>query len=118
VIWQGLTIISFGFCLNEIGLVENNDQIKILDITDFEKNENEKLLIQSQDIFRQLRSHLPSDSKEFVNQIRNICQTGPARMLIAINNNEILGLAIYRISHTIKYSTHIYSDDLVTDVNR
>jgi len=113
---QGLTITSFGFCLNEIELLENNDSIKILDITDFE--ENEKLLIQSQDIFRQLRPHLPTHHQEFVNQIRNICQTGPARMLIAINNNEILGLAIYRISHTIKYSRHIYCDDLVTDANK
>jgi GNAT superfamily N-acetyltransferase len=118
----GLTISSFGFCLNKIQLLEGNNQIIIIDITDLPENENEKFLIQSQNIFRQLRPHLPIDQKEFIDQIRQICQTGPARMIIAINNDDekkdILGLAIYRISHNIKYSKYIYCDDLVTDENK
>jgi GNAT superfamily N-acetyltransferase len=118
---HNLTISSFGFCFNRGQLSENNNQINVIDITDLPENENEELLIKAQDVFRQLRPHLSSDQKVFINQIRNICQTGPARMLIARNNDEqkdILGLAIYRISHNIKYSKHIYCDDLATDENK
>jgi len=118
---HGLTISSFGFCLNKIDLLENNNQINVIDITDLAENENKQLLIQAQGVFRQLRPHLPNDQKAFIDQIRNICQTGPAHMLVAISNDEkkdILGLAIYRISHNIKYSKYIYCDDLITDENK
>jgi GNAT superfamily N-acetyltransferase len=92
----------------------------VIDITDLPEKENEQLLIQAHDIFRQLRPHLPTDQKAYINQIRNICRTGPARMIVVINDDEkkeILGLAVYRVTHNIKYSKHIYCDDLVTNEN-
>ena len=116
---HGLIISSFGFYLNRIALLQNNDQIEVLDITDFDVKENEQWLIKSQEVFRQLRPHLSADRDEFIKQIRNVCQTGPARLLIAKNNEgKVLGLAVYRLSNTIKYSAHIYCDDLVTDENQ
>jgi GNAT superfamily N-acetyltransferase len=115
---HGLTIITFEFYVKDNQLLPSNDQIHVFDITDLPEKENEELLIQAQDIFLQLRPHLPTDQKAYVNQIWDICRTGSARMIVAINNDEkkeILGLAVYRATSNIKYSKHIYCDDLVTN---
>jgi GNAT superfamily N-acetyltransferase len=93
----------------------------VIDITDTPEKENEQLLIQGHEIYRQLRSHLPADQGAYVKQIREICRTGPARIIIAISNDEkkeILGLALYRVTRNVNYSTHIYCDDLVTNENK
>jgi len=114
----GLTILVFEFYLKNHQLLSSNNQIHVIDITDLPENENEQLLIRAHDIFRQLRPHLPTDQKAYINQIQDICRTGPARMIVAINDDEkkeILGLAVYRITYNIKYSKHIYCDDLVTN---
>jgi GNAT superfamily N-acetyltransferase len=116
----GLTILLFEFYLKNHQLLPSNNQIHVIDITDLPENENEQLLIRAHDIFRQLRPHLPTDQKAYINQIRDICRTGPARMIGAINNDEkkeILGLAVYRVTRNIIYSKHIYCDDLVTNEN-
>jgi GNAT superfamily N-acetyltransferase len=117
----GLTILVFEFYLNNYQLLESNKQIRVIDITDLPEKENEQLLIQAHDIYRQLRPHLPTDQKAYINQIRDVCHTGPARMIIAINDDEkkeILGLAVYRVTRNVKYSKHIYCDDLVTNENK
>jgi GNAT superfamily N-acetyltransferase len=117
----GLTILLFEFYLKNHQLLPSNNQIHVIDITDLPENENEQLLIRAHDIFRQLRPHLPTDQKAYINQIRDVCHTGPARMIIAINDDEkkeILGLAVYRVTRNVKYSKHIYCDDLVTNENK
>jgi GNAT superfamily N-acetyltransferase len=113
----GLTITLFEFYLKINQSLPSNDQIRLIDITDLPEKENEQLLIQAHDVHRQLRPHLPSDPKAYINQIRDICSTGPARMVVAVNNDEILGLTIYRVTEDIKYAKHIYCDDLVTNEN-
>jgi GNAT superfamily N-acetyltransferase len=113
----GLTITLFEFYLKTNQSLPSNDQIRLIDITDLPEKENEQLLIQAHDVHRQLRPHLPSDRKVYINQIRDICSTGPARMVVAVNNDEILGLTIYRVTEDIKYAKHIYCDDLVTNEN-
>ncbi|CAF3237498.1 unnamed protein product [Rotaria sp. Silwood2] len=113
----GLTINTFEFYLKNNQLLESNNKINVIDITDLEENENKQFLIRAYDIYRQLRPHLPDDQTAYINQIRNICRLGPARIIIAINNNEILGLAAYRITYNVIYSKHIYCDDLVTNEN-
>jgi len=113
----GLTISVFEFYLKTNQILPSNDQIRLIDITDLPEKENEQLLIQAHDVHRQLRPHLPSDPKAYINQIRDIYSTGPARMIVAVNNDEILGLTIYRVTEDIKYSKHIYCDDLVTNEN-
>jgi GNAT superfamily N-acetyltransferase len=113
----GSTISIFEFYLKNSPVLPNNDQIQVVDITDLPEDENEKLLTRAQDVFRQLRPHLSTDQKVYIKQIRDICRTGPARMLVAISNEDILGLAVYRVSNNIKYLTHIYCDDLVTNDN-
>lgn len=117
----GLTIIVFEFYMKDYQLLKSNDQIRVIDITDLPEKENEKLLIQVHEIYRQLRPHLPADQKAYINQIRDICRTGPARLIIAINSNEtkdVLGLSLYRVSRNVEYSKYIYCDDLVTDENK
>ncbi|CAF3651045.1 unnamed protein product [Rotaria sp. Silwood1] len=114
----GFTINVFEFYLKNTQLLESNQLIHIIDITDIIENENEQYLIQAYDIYRQLRPHLPDNQITYINQIRNICRTGPARIIIAINNNnEVFGLATYRITYNVTYNKHIYCDDLVTNEN-
>ena len=108
----GLTIITYEFCLTNLQPSESNDRIRIIDMPD------DDLLLRAQDVYRQLRPHLPEDGKSFLGQIRDICRTGPARVLIATSNDtaaEILGVAAYRVTHTAMHSEHIYCDDLVTN---
>ncbi|CAF1575337.1 unnamed protein product [Rotaria magnacalcarata] len=112
----GLTIYVFEFFLRNSELLKSNDQIRIVDVTELSEKDNAQLLIQAHGIFRQLRPHLPDDEKTYVNQIRDICRTGPARIIVAMND-EILGLAVYRVTRNMKYAEHIYCDDLVTNEN-
>ena len=116
----GLTIHEFEFYVKNDQLSPLNNQISITDITELSEEENEQLLIRTHHIHRQLRPHLPSDREAYINQIRDICRAGPARMLVAINNDkkkEAVGLAVCRITCNTKYSKYIYCDDLVTDEN-
>jgi GNAT superfamily N-acetyltransferase len=117
----GLTIMVFEFDLRNFQLLPSNDQIHVIDITDVPEKENEQLLIQSHEIYRQLRPHLPTDQQAYIKQIRDICRTGPARIIVAISNDEkkeILGLSLYRVTRNVNYSKHIYCDDLVTNENK
>ena len=118
---HGFTVSSFGFCLTDCALLPGNDQIRAMDITDLPEKENEAMLLHAQSVFRQLRPNLSSDPKAFIEQIRRICQTGPARMVVAVredDHTDVLGLAIYRLSKNIKYAEHLYCDDLITDENK
>lgn len=114
----GLTVLIFGFYLTNFQSVESNNEIRVIDITDLPEEENEELLKQAHEIYLQLRPHLPIDQKAYITQIRDICRTGPARLILAINNNEILGLSLYRVSRNVEYSKYIYCDDLVTNENK
>lgn len=111
----GLQIIVFEFFLQNLQLLTSNEQIQVVDITDLPEKENEKILSEAQNIYRQLRPHLPADRQAYIQQIRSICRTGPSRLIVAMSNNQILGLAMYRVTQNINYSQHIYCDDLVTD---
>ena len=117
----GLTIIVYEFYVDQLQVLASNDRIEIIDITDLPEKENERLLLQAQDVHRQLRPHLPEDPQAYIRQVREICRTGPARLVIAINWDErkdVLGLAVYRVTNNTRYSQHIYCDDLVSDENK
>lgn len=114
----GLTVLIFGFYLTNFQSLESNNEIRVIDITDLPEEENGQLLKQAHEIYLQLRPHLPIDQKAYITQIRDICRTGPARLILAINNNEILGLSLYRVSRNVEYSKYIYCDDLVTNENK
>ena len=114
----GLTISVYEFDMERFQILPPNDQIHAMDITDLPEDENERFLLEIQAVHRQLRPHLPPDPQKYIKQIREICQTGPARLIVVVSNNErkeILGLALYRITENTHYSKHIYCDDLVTN---
>lgn len=115
----GLSIVAFEFYLNNYPLLESNNQIQVIDITDIENDEH---LSSAYNVFRQLRPNLPTDEKAYINKIRSVCRTGSARMIVAMKIDdekmEILGLAVYRVASNTKYSTHLYCDDLVTNENK
>lgn len=114
----GLTISVYEFNMEKFQILPENEQIHAMDITDLSEDENERYLLEIQNVHRQLRPHLPIDQQKYIKQIREICQTGPARLIVVVSNNEkkeILGLALYRITENIHYSKHIYCDDLVTN---
>lgn len=112
----GLTVIVFEFDLQNFQLFKSNDRIQVIDVTDLPTNENEQLLVQVQRIYRQLRPHLPEDQSTYIKQIRDICRTGPARLILALDDQrQVLGLSMYRVTRNVNYSQHIYCDDLVTD---
>jgi len=117
----GLTILLFEFYLQNYQLLTSNNQINVIDITDLPEKEYEQVLIEAHDIYRQLRPHLPTDQRAYIDQIRNICRTGPVRIIVAIKNDdekkEVFGLALYRVTRNVKYSEYIYCDDLVTNEN-
>ena len=117
----GFTISSFGFCLDQCNTLPSHDGIQVIDVTELPDKENEQLLGAAQETFRQLRPNLSSDLGTFIEQVRHIYHTGPAHLLAAVSNDEkrtVLGLAMYRHSHTIKYDQHIYCDDLITDESK
>ena len=100
----GFTIIVFEFSVDQLQALDSNDRIEIIDITDLPEKENERLLMQAQDVHRQLRPHLPKEPQAYIRQVREICRTGPARLLIAMDREErknVFGLAVYRVSRTV-----------------
>lgn len=118
---HGFTVSSFGFYFDHCEILPGNDEVRAIDITDLPEKENEEMLLQAQSVFRQLRPNLPADPRAYIDQIRSICQAGPARMVVAVrrdDSKDVLGLAIYRRSKNIKYGEHLYCDDLITDENK
>lgn len=114
----GLTIIVFEFGVDQLQALDSNDRIEIIDVTDLPEKENERLLMQAQDVHRQLRPHLPEEPQAYIRQVREICRTGPARLIVAIDRDEqknVLGLAVYRVTDSTRCSRHIYCDDLVSN---
>lgn len=113
---HGLEMSSFGFYLDKIRYSEDSEQMEVIDASN-----NEELILRAQGVYRQLRPILSEDQQAYLKEIRNICQTGPAHMLVAVSNDAekaVLGIAMYRVANHIKYAKHIYCDDLITDQSK
>ena len=67
-------------------------------------------LTRAEGIHRQLRPHLPSDYKEKMTRV-----LADARMALAVEGDEVLGLAVYRWHENTYDGLKFYIDDLVTD---
>lgn len=112
----GFTIVLFEFYQHATRILAGSEHIRVIDVTDLPAEENEKYILDAQDVFRQLRPHLPADQTAFLAQIRETCRAGPARLILALSEtNEVLGLAVFRLTQNVKFSKHIYCDDLVTN---
>ena len=92
-------------------------ELQVIDVTD---ETDETMWKDIQRVHRQLRTHLSEDFPTYRQQIRDICQSGPARLIVTQHRpeNTILGLAVYRHTHRLQYSDYLYVDDLVTAEDR
>jgi GNAT superfamily N-acetyltransferase len=68
-------------------------------------------LARSEAVHRQLRPHLPAD---YGKRMAEIFATG-VEMWIAVERDEVLGVAVFRIIENTHAVRKLYVDDLVTD---
>ena len=114
----GFSITVFQFVTDQTQSLPlpSSAELQVIDVTD----ENDETMWKDiQRVHRQLRPHLSEDFPTYCQQIRDICQSGPARLIVTQHRQEktVLGLAVYRHTHRLQYSNYMYSyvDDLVTD---
>lgn len=108
----GFSIVVFQFVL-ECNVSSSDSTVQIVDVTD---ENDEEIWRAVQRVHRELRPHLSEDFYNYREQMRTICQQGPAKFIVARDYQEkqVLGLAVYRQTHRMQYSDHIYVDDLVS----
>jgi GNAT superfamily N-acetyltransferase len=70
-------------------------------------------LARSERVHRQLRPQLV----DYAASLGRVFASG-GRMLIAVDGDSVLGVAIYRISENTAFGRNLYVDDLVTDEAR
>ncbi len=68
-------------------------------------------LVRAETVHRQLRPQLPA---EYVKRMAEIFATG-VEMWIAVEDEEVLGVAVFRIIENTHAGRKLYVDDLVTD---
>ncbi len=86
----------------------------LVDITDNGGNIIElDWLIKAESVHRQLRSMLPAD---YVLRLHQVFSNG-ARMLVAVDDDKVVGLAVWRLIENTYEGLRLYVDDLVTDEN-
>jgi len=67
-------------------------------------------LARAESVHRQLRPHLPAD---YADKMRRVLKE--ARMVLAVDGDTVLGLAVYRWHENTHDGLKFYIDDLVTD---
>lgn len=86
--------------------------MKLIDVTDADGAIIElDWLIQAELVHRQLRSMLP---KGYIARMRKVFANG-ARLLIAVNNEMVVGVALWRLIENTYEGSRLYIDDLVTE---
>jgi len=86
--------------------------MKLIDITDANGAILESdWLMKSESVHRQLRPMLPED---YVARMHEIFANG-ARLLIAVNGKQVVGLALWRLIENTYEGLRLHVDDLVTE---
>ena len=68
-------------------------------------------LLRAEAVHRQLRPHLPAD---YAGKMRRVF-AGGARLCVAVRDEQVAGVAVYRIHENTFDGVQMYVDDLVTD---
>ena len=84
--------------------------IQVIEIDSLIETDNANWLLKAEAIHRHLRPQLPTDYTE---KMRRVYEGG-GRVIIATKDNEVLGVAVYRIYENTAFGMHMYLDDLVT----
>ena len=88
--------------------------MKTIDVTDNSGNIIQlDWLIKAEPVHRQLRPMLPAD---YVVRLRQVFNNG-ARMMLAVNEEQVVGVAVWRLIENTYEGLRLYVDDLVTDEN-
>jgi len=68
----------------------------------------------AESVHRQLRTALPAD---YAGKMRRVF-AGRARMCVAVEGEDVVGVAVYRVYENTFQGKQLYVDDLVTDESR
>lgn len=68
-------------------------------------------LVRAEQVHRQLRPQLPAD---YAGRMRDVFANG-ARLLVAVSDEQVLGVALWRLIENTYEGRRLYVDDLVTD---
>lgn len=86
----------------------------LIEVTDYSGNVIElDWLMKAERVHRQLRPMLPED---YAARLRQVFSNG-ARMLLAVNGDKVVGVAVWRLIENTYEGLRLYVDDLVTDDN-
>jgi GNAT superfamily N-acetyltransferase len=89
--------------------------VRIVDVTDAAgRVALPDVLARAERVHRQLRPGLPADYAEKMARVF----AGGGRMSAALENGEVLGVAVHRVGENTAEGLHMYVDDLVTDEAR
>jgi len=89
-----------------------NDRVRIVDINDAGGNVIAiDWLLAAENVHRQLRPQLPPDYREKMRRVF----AGGGRMCVAVRDDAVVGVAVYRIHENTVDDIQMYVDDLVTD---
>ncbi len=89
--------------------------MKLIDVTDANGAILEiDWLIKAESVHRQLRPMLPSD---YVARMREVFANG-AKLLLAVDNDVVIGLALWRLLENTYEGKRLHVDDLVTEENQ
>jgi len=68
-------------------------------------------LVRAEQVHRQLRPQLPAD---YAGRMNEVFANG-ARLLVAVSDEQVLGVALWRLIENTYEGLRLYVDDLVTD---
>lgn len=86
--------------------------MKLIDVTDASGAILElDWLMKAESVHRQLRPMLPED---YIARMREVFTNG-ARLLLAVDNNQVIGVALWRLLENTYEGKRLHVDDLVTE---
>jgi len=87
-------------------------ELRILDLTDRTgRIQSPEWLPRAEPVHRQLRPHLPSD---YAGKMARVFEGG-GRLTVAVQDEEVVGVAVWRVAENTSVGRYLYVDDLVTD---
>jgi hypothetical protein len=96
-------------------MVEKRTPVEIVAVTDAQGAILAlDLLARAETVHRQLRPHLPAD---YVARMRAVFASG-AEMAVALVDEQVVGLTVFRVIEKTHSGRELYCDDLVTDERR
>lgn len=77
-------------------------------------SQHKPLLRQALPVHKQLRAHFSDDFDVYFALLTNVLSSN-AKLILALNNNKVVGLSLYRIHYNTYQNKLMYIEDLVVD---